>query len=223
MHKSVFTFALLLSSLVLLAAMPLLNNNSAIAQRYDNYDDSYSKFPTQENKYECQTGPFEGFFVGSVEFCKFNKFDDKDRKDNRTGTQGPSGPQGPQGIQGIQGPAGFNVTQDPPGINGTQGPPGINVINSSNLYDREGLLDTVPFNLTEATSIAECDDEDIAISGSFFVSPFTPTTTGSYDLRSFSPNGAVPSNEWQTTILGAEEGTSVTTGVQCFDNPPLTP
>jgi hypothetical protein len=44
-------------------------------------------------KYECRTGPFEGFFVSSVEFCKFNKFDDKDRKDiryNRTGTQGPT-------------------------------------------------------------------------------------------------------------------------------------
>ena len=161
---------------------------------------------TEDKKYECQTGPFEGFFVGSVEFCKFNKFEDKDRKDsNRTGIQGPPGPQGP------------------PGINGTQGPPGINMINSSNLYGREGVLDTVPFNIAEATSIAECDDEDIAISGSFFVSPFTPTTTGSYDLRSFSPNGAVPSNEWQTTIIGAEENTTVTTGVQCFDNPPLRP
>ena len=31
------------------------------------------------NKYECRTGPFEGFFVSSVEFCKF-KFDD--RKDH---------------------------------------------------------------------------------------------------------------------------------------------
>jgi hypothetical protein len=144
-----------------------------------------------------------------VEFCKHVKFDDKDRKDNKTGAQGT---QGPQGIQGIQGPAGFN---------GTQGPPGINVLNSSNLYGREGILDTVPFNLTEATSIGGYDDEDIAISGSFFVSPFTPTTTGSYDLRSFSPNGTFPSNAWQTTILGAEEGTSVTTGVQCFDNPPL--
>jgi hypothetical protein len=91
------------------------------------------------------------------------------------------------------------------------------------LYGRERVLETVSFNLTEATSIAECDDEDIAISGSFFVSPFTPTPTGSYDLRSCSSNGAVPSNEWQTAILGAEEGTSVTTGVQCFDNPPLRP
>ena len=61
--------------------MNLINNNS--------YDDdnnyvpsSYSQYPTEENKYECRTGPFEGFFVSSVEFCKF-KFDDKDRKDNR--------------------------------------------------------------------------------------------------------------------------------------------
>ena len=53
----------------------------------------YSEYETHDKKYECRTGPFEGFFVSSVEFCKF-KFDDKDRKDhrdNRTGTQGPPG------------------------------------------------------------------------------------------------------------------------------------
>jgi hypothetical protein len=220
MHKSALTFGLLASSLVMLAIMPFLNQNNifsnVMAQEYDKYgDSSYSQYPTDDKKYECQKGPFEGFFVGSVEFCKFKFYKDNDRKDNnQTGTQGPPGPQGPQGIQGIQGPI---------GPNGTQGPAGINVINSSNLYDREGILDTVLFNLTEATSIAECDDEDIAISGSFFVSPFTSLTTGSYDLRSFSPSGTVPSNAWQTTILGAEAGTSVTTGVQCFDNPPLQP
>ena len=55
------------------------------------------------NKYECRTGPFEGFFVSSVEFCKHLKFDDKDNRkdnrdiDNRTGTQGPPGPIGPPG------------------------------------------------------------------------------------------------------------------------------
>ena len=104
----------------MLAVTPFLNNNSfsntAMAQGYDDYySDSYSKYPTDDKKYECRTGPFEGFFVGSVEFCKHIKFDDKDdRKDNnRTGTQGPPGPPGPQGIQG------------PPGANGTQGPPGI--------------------------------------------------------------------------------------------------
>ena len=32
------------------------------------------------NNYECRTGPFEGFFVSSVEFCKHAKFND--RKDN---------------------------------------------------------------------------------------------------------------------------------------------
>ena len=35
---------------------------------YDDYDNNYvpsfySKYPTEENKYECQKGPFEGFFV----------------------------------------------------------------------------------------------------------------------------------------------------------------
>ena len=115
MHKSVFTFALLASSLVMLAIMPLLNNNSffpntvAMAQEYD---DKYSQYPTKENKYECRTGPFQGFFVSSVEFCdaKHDKKDkDRDRDDNRTGTQGPQGPQGPNGTQGIPGP------QGPPG------------------------------------------------------------------------------------------------------------
>ena len=83
------------------------NNN------YNNYygdNDMYSKYPTEVNKYECRTGPFEGFFVSSVEFCKHVKFDDKDNRkdksiDNRTGTQGPQGPQGP-GPQGPQGPQG---------------------------------------------------------------------------------------------------------------------
>jgi hypothetical protein len=121
MKKSVYTFGLLLSSMGMLSAIPILNNNNntvAMAQGY--YDDkrSYSTYPTEEKKYECRTGPFEGFFVSSVEFCKHIKFDDKDRKDirdrdNRTGTQGPPGPQGPQGIQGPIGP------------NGTQGPSGI--------------------------------------------------------------------------------------------------
>jgi hypothetical protein len=122
--ESVFTFLLLASSLVMLSAMPFFSNHSAaIAQVYDNYGDSYySQYPTDDKKYECRTGPFEGFFVSSVEFCKF-KFDKdgdrKDVKDNRTGIQGPPGPvgpQGPQGPRGIQGLIGPNGTQGPPGI-----------------------------------------------------------------------------------------------------------
>ena len=56
-----------------------LFSNTAMAQEYDNnnynnYRDNnkYSKYPTEINKYECRTGPFEGFFVSSVEFCKID-------------------------------------------------------------------------------------------------------------------------------------------------------
>ena len=49
-----------------------------------NYNDKYNKYPTKENNYECRTGPFEGFFVSSVEFCKSdnrkdNGYDDNDK------------------------------------------------------------------------------------------------------------------------------------------------
>ena len=87
MHKSILTFVLLASSLVMLAAMPLFYNNgllnTAMAQGYDNnyYGDSssYSQYPTDNKKYECRAGPLEGFFVSSVEFCKHVKFDDNKR------------------------------------------------------------------------------------------------------------------------------------------------
>jgi hypothetical protein len=91
MHKSILTFGLLVSSLVMLSAMPLFNNNAAFAQGYDTYGDSYRAYPIDDKKYECRTGPFEGFFVSSVEFCKHVKFDKDDRKDNRTGTQDGDG------------------------------------------------------------------------------------------------------------------------------------
>jgi hypothetical protein len=109
MHKSVYTFGLLASSLVMLSIMPVLNqqqnsfSNTALAQEYDKYGDSYySTYQTDDKKYECRTGPFEGFFVSSVEFCKHIKFDDKrkDFRDNKTGIQGPQGPPGPPGPTG---------------------------------------------------------------------------------------------------------------------------
>jgi len=90
-HKSVISFGILLSSLVLLAVMPILNNynsflHPAVAQGYYGYDNygetNYSTYPTDDKKYECRTGPFEGFFVSSVEFCKHGKFDKDDRKDS---------------------------------------------------------------------------------------------------------------------------------------------
>ena len=93
--KKLLVFSIfLICSLVTLASsfVPLnIFSNTAMAQEYNNYGDSYSKYPTDDKKYKCRTGPFEGFFVTSVEFCKF-RFDDS-KRDNRTGTQGPPGPQ----------------------------------------------------------------------------------------------------------------------------------
>src|ERR671913_442838 len=131
MYKLYLPMALLMS-LILGSGLAAFTSNSASAQNYGyeddySYGDSYSKYPTEDKTYECRTGPFEGFFVSSVEFCKHFKFDKDDRKDrdrdNKTGPQGPPGPAGPQGPAGPPGPAG---PQGPAGVNGTQGPPGVN-------------------------------------------------------------------------------------------------
>ncbi len=121
MHKHFVIPMALLMSLILGSGLAAFTSNSAVAQNYgyeDNYSydkaysdssysDSYSAYPTDDKPYECQKGPFEGFFVSSVEFCDAkHKFDDrKDHRDNdnSTGTQGPPGPQGPAGPQGPPG------------------------------------------------------------------------------------------------------------------------
>jgi hypothetical protein len=57
------------------------NNVSVYGEQYG-YNDNY---PTKEiNKYECQTGPFEGFFTSSPEFCKSKVTPDRDRDDGST-------------------------------------------------------------------------------------------------------------------------------------------
>jgi Collagen triple helix repeat (20 copies) len=143
----------------MLSAIPLLNNNNTVAeaQEYDKYrDSSYSQYPTDDNKYQCRTGPFEGFFVSSVEFCKHVKFDDRkdnDRKDsNVTGIQGPQGPKGFNGTNGVQGP------QGPPGPTGAQGPAGplgsVRVVDGNNLTD-----------VTTGTSNATCGSNEKVIGG----------------------------------------------------------
>jgi hypothetical protein len=245
MYKSVLTFALLASSLVMLSAMPLLNNNNTVAnaQEYDKYGDSYySQYPTDDKKYECQTGPFEGFFVGSVEFCKF-KFDKDDRKDNRdnsnqTGTQGPAGiqgpagPAGPAGIQGpagpagptgpagIQGPSGENGIDGLNGINGLPGPPGITqLINGTNVYfvtnsttDTEGG--------TSLVGVAQCQPGDFVINGGYRV-------TGSDNILTETlANTQItnpPGGGWTVTqFLGTASPNAVglTVNAYCFDNTP---
>jgi hypothetical protein len=104
------------------------DGNSYDMASYDqqSYDDSYDKrsysdysdYKTKDKKYECRTGPFEGFFTSSVEFCFDKKFDDKkrDHRDNKRGPPGPPGPQGPPGANGTNGIDGVNGTN---GVNGT--------------------------------------------------------------------------------------------------------
>ena len=70
MRKSSIIRLLLIISLVISLAIPfasmnIISNNKAMAQGYN----SYNEYPTKDYKYECRTGPFEGFFVSSVEFC----------------------------------------------------------------------------------------------------------------------------------------------------------
>ena len=212
-----------MSSLVMLSVMPLFNNNTAMAQGY-NGDSYYSQYPTDDKKYECRTGPFEGFFVGSVEFCKFNKFDKdrKDTRDNRTGTQGPPGPQGPQGIQGPPGEQGIQGSpgeqgiqgiQGPIGPNGTQGPPG----STGPFYQVIG--DNVVFNQAQkGHAEAECDPGDIAISGS------TTFVIGSInDLREGFDSRSLTSNSTWIAEMGVSGNSEALIGAtaMCLDNPPL--
>ena len=255
MKKSVFTFGLLASSLVMLGVTPFLNlnsfSNTAMAQGYDNYygDSSYSTYPTDDKKYECRTGPFEGFFVSSVEFCKHLKFD-KDRKDirdNRTGTQGPPGPPGPagatgpQGIQGIQGERGFNGTQGIQGIqgiqgergfngtqgiqgergfNGTQGEPGPNQILASSIYQVRGDV-TNTTNSQTALSIADCEPGDVAIGGSAFLSVLPGSSMAGVQFVNQGQSDQADAYLVVATIqLGS--GTEIQVGAlaHCFDNSP---
>ena len=91
MHKSVTIELLSIVMIGMLTAIPFANNNffsNAVAQVYehDSYNNNYyedkknSKYPININKYECQKGPFEGFFVSSPEFCfiKTIQVQDKD-------------------------------------------------------------------------------------------------------------------------------------------------
>ena len=214
-----------MSSLVMLAIVPFLNNNAAMAQGYDNYsaNNSYSTYPTDDKKYECRTGPFEGFFVSSVEFCKNVKFDDrKDNKDrdNKTGTQGPPGPQGPPGATGATGPQGL------PGSPGLQGPSGITNVNASNYYSVIGNLSPISTPTLTANSTVSCLPGDVAISGEYNITTSTtvPIPPGTeYDLRYFGSLGRDPPTNWSTQLSGFAGFISVTTTVNCYDNPPLRP
>ncbi len=215
--------------LVMLSVMPLLNNNNTVMAQGYNDDNSYSKYPTDDNKYECRTGPLEGFFVSSVEFCKFNKFDKDDgkRDNNRTGTQGPPGPAGPQGIQGPPGPTGATGPQGIQGIqgligpNGTQGeigPAGLSQIIDTNTYNLVNVSHVIAGmnNVTTAT----CDPGDIALSGGHNTGVWNQDTNN-FDL--ISSQRTLDEDGWR--VNGAYSGSPDTillfAQVNCFDNPPL--
>ena len=220
MQKSAINYSLflLIGSLIMLVPFTSINFPNVKAQEYGSYDDdSYSTYPTDDKKYECRTGPFEGFFVSSVEFCKF-KFDNdrKDMRDNRTGTQGPPGPEGPAGPQGIPGPVGANGTQGPSGGTGPQGPPGITQLNATNIYSKPGELVTngnLPTSL--GTSQAFCDAGDVAIGGNFQISAANP-----YNIIQ-AGSGPGPDNAVPTFYFAMVQGASITieTDVFCFNNP----
>jgi hypothetical protein len=226
----------------MLSVMPIVNNNNnsifnaAMAQGYDNYGDRYSKYPTDDKKYECRTGPLEGFFTSSVEFCKHVKFDNdrKDNRDNRTGTQGPPGPPGPpgatgatgaqgppgatgatgpQGIQGIQGPIGPNGTQ------GIQGPPGITELNDDNTY----LVSNVTSNMlgTNNRGQAICDPGDFVINGGFDINSIENGDAGEIFEQVNRPILIPLGSGWEVELEPVGAGTvSYDIHAICFDNPP---
>jgi len=194
-----------------------------MAQGYDNYGDSYSTYPTDDKKYECQTGLLEGFFTSSVEFCKHVKFDDKKDRDTKVGPPGPVGPQGaigPTGPQGIQGTQGI---QGPIGPNGTQGPSGITqLINGSNIYqvdDFDSGNDTVGFPPLRLGAFASCDPGDFVLTGGFFIGG---TTVGDVNIDD-TTNAPFFSGNWgwftRVNIEG-EADVSLQATAYCFDNPP---
>ena len=252
MHKSALTFGLLASSLVMLAIIPFLNQNNSfsnvMAQEYnDNYygaSNSYSKYPTDDNKYECRTGPLEGFFVSSVEFCKHVKFDkDSDRKDNnRTGTQGPQGPQGPPGPVGPQGPPGpaggqpgpqgergltgatgetgpastVPGPQGPMGFNGTQGPSGITFLNDTNTYMTALTATKLNFSgIPIGRAVHSCDPGDLLLSGGYFANFDSPPFVTLGNAKNIGPN------TWETTLRYTTfDFVPHQSNILCFDNPP---
>ena len=114
----------------------------------DSYSDRYNDHKDKINKYECRTGPFEGFFVSSVEFCdakhKFNDY-------NKVKIFPPSGALTAEWWQWIMEiPSEVNPLLDTTGINcgeNQQGPTWF-------LVGTPG--DTVVGNLTTGSAEREC-------------------------------------------------------------------
>ena len=230
MHKSAMTLRLVLMGalIIMLVLFTSINFSNVKAQEYGSYeDDKYSKYPTEINKYECRTGPFEGFFVGSVEFCKFNKFDKDTSRDNKTGIQGPPCPAGPPGAGStVPGPQGERCLTGPtgpastvPGPQGEQGIPWPNNISTTKFYKQfepniTGISNPTTGFFT-ANSIATCLTGDVVLSGGYSVN-----ATGNNFLAedSIHTEPTSTNNGWTTAIEAANRFMPVSIAY-CFDNP----
>ena len=183
-----------------------------------------ANIPTDDKKYECRTGPFEGFFVSSVEFCKHVKIDDRKDRDNRTGTQGPPGPAGPAGLTGATGATGPKGDRGDIGPNGTQGPPGpagasgITRLNSSNAD--ELASDVIPIlpNSGEGR-LLRCDPGDTVISGGYNLENTAPFSS----VINVLDNHPAGLEGWFVNIVYSNAtgaSAQMTIIANCFDNPP---
>jgi len=220
----------------MLELIPFLNQqqtsffSNVIAPEYDKYGDSYyNQIQTDDKKYEYRTGPFEGFFGSSVEFCKHVKFDDrKDHsRDNRTGTLGQPGPAGPQGIQGLSGSTGATGET---GATGATGPSGITTLNDINLYTNT----SINFVLTggqNTTTFATCDEGDALIQGGCFVFARGLVNIKIYVLAAvpFELHGLDFNDAYGLQIAVSNptwtvpDRTVMLADAECFDKPPLRP
>src|SRR5688572_32125222 len=104
MYKPIIISIFLIGLLMTSSILPFTNmnnfSNTAMAQEMGYYDDSnsvtnyntdeiYKDYSDKENKYECQKGLMEGFFVSSPEFCKSKVTSDRDRDGETTPPSNP--------------------------------------------------------------------------------------------------------------------------------------
>jgi hypothetical protein len=171
----------------------LYYNGEETYSQVDPYQQSYDSYEEMYSKYPTKDKKFvceEGPFKGF--FVVKPKFCDVEL---------PPGPAGPQG---------------PPGQNGTQGPAGPNQILATNIYTVSGNLATTGPDVL-ATSVAECEDGDTVLSGSYSV---VNEGVVAYIITD-RPRGL--EDGWQTQAFESDTNfnISIVTFALCFDNPPL--
>ena len=200
----------LMSSLVMLVAAPFANSIiffNAMAQGYNDEDGLYNNYDSDrkdsiKNKlYECRTGPFKGFVVSSVEFCKRPPLVDSNRAN----------------------PITVNATNFYTVVGNTAG----GVLNTPPIGG--GPIFVSP-PLATVSSIATCDAGDFVLGVSFVVTGNSIILNNNTEgqppfavniIKSSQP--LYTQNGWNATALVIGFGGTVTADAVCFDNPPLRP